>query len=236
VHQAHRGDRGDRADQAEARIERMLDLLRETGTDLRPGAQLHLRRLSKQIHHWNNMLNLVSRKDIGRLETYHFCDSASVLPLLGIESPVRLLDVGGSNGLPGLVLAAISPHVRTHICDSRRKFEGFLEDACGILEDEATYELGRVDSKDFLDKHRGGFDLIVARAVTRLRHLMKWCLPLLAPGGRLVAYKGSRCFEEVDQAQKYFWAHGGRHIMVAGSPWAKHCNPLRLFAIAGIGK
>ena len=229
-------DENQQAYQAEARIEGMLDLLRESGIDPRPDAESHLIRLSKHIRHWNNMLNLVSRKDIGRLETYHFCDSASLLPLLGIESPARLLDVGGSNGLPGLVLAAISPHLRTHICDSRRKYGGFLEAACGILEGEATYELSQVDSKDFLDEHRGGFDLIVARAVTRLRHLLKWCLPLLAPGGRLVAYKGSRCLEEVDQAQKYFWAHGGRHIVVAGSPWATRCNPLRLFTIAGTGK
>ena len=217
-------------------IELMLDLLRKSGIDPRPDAKSHLIELSKHIHHWNNMLNLISRKDIGRLETYHFCDSASVLPLLGIEKPVKLLDVGGSNGLPGLVLAAISPNVRTHICEPRRKFGGFLESACGILDGEASYELDRVDSPGFHEKHLGSFDLIAARAVTKLKHLLKWCLPLLAPGGRLVAYKGSRCLEEVDQAEKYFWSHGGRHVTVAGSPWGKQCNPLRLFTIAGIGK
>jgi 16S rRNA (guanine527-N7)-methyltransferase len=222
--------------QPEARIELMLDLLRKSGIDPRPEARSHLIGLSEHIHHWNKMLNLVSRKDIGRLETYHFCDSASVLPLLGIQKPVRLLDVGGSNGMPGLVLAAISPHLTTHICDSRRKFAGFLETACGILEGEATYELDRVDSQAYLDRHREGFDLIVARAVTKLRHLLKWCLPLLAPRGRLVAYKGSRCLEEVGQAEKYFWRHGGRTLIVARSPWAEHCNPLRVFTIAGTGQ
>jgi 16S rRNA (guanine527-N7)-methyltransferase len=149
---------------------------------------------------------------------------------------VRILDVGGSNGLPGLVLAAASPHVSTHICEPRRKFEGFLETACGILDGEATYELDRADGPGFHDRHSRSFDLIVARAVTKLKHLLKWCLPLLAPGGRLVAYKGSRCLEEVKQAEKHFWSHGGRHIVVAGSPWGKHCNPLRMFAIAGTGK
>jgi len=222
--------------QAQVRIRLMLDLLRESGIDPSPEALARLIGLSERIHHWNNMLNLVSRKDISRLETYHFCDSASVLPLLRIQGPMKLLDVGGSNGLPGLVLAAISPHITTHICDSRRKYGGFLEDACGIFGGEATYEVGRIDSREFLNRHPEKFDLIVARAVTRFKNLLKWCLPLLAPGGRLVAYKGSRCLEEVKEAQKYFWAHGGRHIMVAGSPWASRCNPLRLFTIAGIGK
>jgi len=217
-------------------IDLVLDLLRRSGMDPAPEAKSRLTGLSEHIHHWNNMLNLVSRKDIGRLETYHFCDSASVFPLLGLANPVKLLDVGGSNGLPGLVLTAASPHVSTHICEPRRKFEGFLEAACGIMDGRATYELDRVDSPGFLDKHGRSFDLIVARAVTKLKQLLKWSLPLLAPGGRLVAYKGSRCPDEVGQAEKYFWAHGGRHIVVAGSPWAKMCNPLRLFAIAGIAK
>ncbi|MGD8628659.1 MAG: class I SAM-dependent methyltransferase, partial [bacterium] len=70
---------------------------------------------------------------------------------------------------------------------------------------------------------------------TKLKQLLKWCLPLLAPGGRLVAYKGSRCLEEIKQAEKYFWSHSGRYVIVAGSPWAEQCNPLRLFTISGIG-
>jgi 16S rRNA (guanine527-N7)-methyltransferase len=214
----------------------MVDLLRKSGMDPAPEAESRLSGLSKHIHQWNNMLNLVSRKDIGRLETYHFCDSASVLPLLGIDSQVRLLDIGGSNGLPGLVLTAVSPLIRTHICEPRRKYEGFLEGACGIMDGRATFELDRVDSQSFLDKQSRSFDLIVARAVTKLKQLLKWSLPLLAPGGRLVAYKGSRCLEEVNQAEKYFWTHGGRHIVVAGSPWGERCNPLRLFTIAGIAK
>lgn len=221
---------------AEALIEDMLEELNKSGVSLRPGARTALLELSRRIRHWNNMLNLVSRKDIDRLETYHFCDSVSLLPLIRIDSGVRLLDVGGSNGLPGLVLAGASSHIQSHICDSQRKREAFLDEACGILEGQATYELGRVDSKDFIERHRRGFDLIVARAVTRLRLLLKWCLPLLAPGGRLVAYKGSRALEEVGQAEKYLWGHGGRYVLVADSPWAGRCNPLRIFTIVGIGK
>jgi 16S rRNA (guanine527-N7)-methyltransferase len=221
---------------AEALIARMLEDLRKSGLDLNPGAESSLRALSGSIRHWNNMLNLVSRKDIDRLEAYHFCDSVSLLPLLRIDKPARLLDVGGSNGLPGLVLAAVSPHIRTHICDSQHKRRGFLEEACGPFGDRATYELDRVDSRGFAERHRGGFDLIVARAVTRLRLLMKWCLPLLAPGGRLVAYKGSRGLGEIRQAEKYLWAHGGSYVMAADSPWAIRCNPLRIFTIVGIGR
>ena len=82
-------------------------------------------------------------------------------------------------------------------------------------------------------QHREAFDLIVARAVTTLRSLYKGCMPLLRPGGRIVAYKGSRCLEEVRQAEAWLLKRGGDRLVVIDSPWAKECNPLRMFAIAG---
>ena len=61
------------------------------------------------------------------------------------------------------------------------------------------------------------------------------CAGGLAPraGGFIAAYKGSRCKEEVRQAEAYLWAHGANLVMVLGSPLAAKCNPLRQFAIVG---
>jgi 16S rRNA (guanine527-N7)-methyltransferase len=213
-------------------LEALLRRLEEDGIDLMGDSAQSLRKLGQRIIQWNRMVNLVSRKDLKRLVTYHFCDSASLLPLIRPARQVQALDVGGSNGLPGLVLAAASPHVRVKIVDSRLKRKGFLEEACRDFGPRAKYVLDRVDSQSFEREHSEMFDLIVARAVTRLKLLLKWCMPLLKPGGCLVAYKGSRCFDEIRHAEAYFWSHGGHLIMVVGSPWADQCNPLRLFAIA----
>src|SRR5690606_18770189 len=46
----------------------------------------------------------------------------------------------------------------------------------------------------------GTFDLVVARAVAKLDALANWCLPLLRPGGRLVAMKGPDVAEELKEA------------------------------------
>jgi 16S rRNA (guanine527-N7)-methyltransferase len=143
----------------------------------------------------------------------------------------RILDVGGSNGLPGLVLAAFMPKAKFTICDARQKRRGFLEEVCGQA--RASFEIDRVDSEGFVGRHRDGFDLIVARAVTQMKLLARWCLPLLRPGGTLIAYKGSRCSEEVEQAEGEIFGRGGVLAAVVASPWAETCNPLRLFAIAG---
>lgn len=214
-------------------IRSLIDMLRESGTDVRADAAETLLRLSESIYQWNQMVNLISRKDIERLVTYHFCDAASLLPIIRPGSAIGLLDVGGSNGLPGLVLSALSPDISVTVCDSRRKRQEFLKAACAVLEGRASYVIDRVDSEGFRSQNLARFDLIVARAVTRLNLLLKWCLPLAKPGGIITAYKGSRCGEEVRQAEAYLWSHGANLVMVLGSPFAANCNPFRQFAVVG---
>jgi 16S rRNA (guanine527-N7)-methyltransferase len=212
-------------------VEGLISLLDRSGIALRADAEEHLVRLSGLIDEWNERINLISRKDIARLVSYHFCDAASLLPIINPEVPIRVLDVGGSNGVPGLVLSALSPRVRVEVCDSRRKRGSFMEEACAALGGEASHSVTRVDSQAFAAANAESFDLIVARAVTRLKLLLKWCLPLLRPGGVIAAYKGSRCAGEVKQAEGYMWSHGVNLVMVLGSPFAANCNPFRQFAI-----
>lgn len=250
----------------EGDLDNLFDLVRSWGQPAEAEGKARLAGLAEAICRWNEAINLVSRKDIGRLVSYHFCDSASILPIVGRPSGLRVLDVGGSNGLPGLVLAALLPQVDLTICDARKKRRGFLEEVCGgagagepsrvadsggvasapesagrshvgagpePLFGNARFEMSRVDSETFRERHRGKFDLILARAVTQMRLLVRWCMPLLGSGGRLVAYKGSRCRDEVRQAEADIFGHGGAMAAVVGSPWAEQCNPLRRFAIAG---
>jgi 16S rRNA (guanine527-N7)-methyltransferase len=220
---------------SEEGIVHLVDIVSRSGVEVRAGAGDLLILLSSLIVRWNSKVNLVSRKDIARLVSYHFCDSASVLPLLRPDRDIQALDIGGSNGLPGLVLAALSPHLKVTVCDSKVRRRGFMEEACRELDVGARFEQGRVDDKAFRTQHSGFYDLIVARAVTTLRTLYRWCMPLLAPGGRIVAYKGSRCLDEVRQAEGRLLKGGGTRLVVIDSPWAEECNPLRMFAIAGRG-
>jgi 16S rRNA (guanine527-N7)-methyltransferase len=214
-------------------VEALITMLDRSGVKLRADAPERLVRLGRLIHEWNTRVNLISRKDIARLVSYHFCDAASLLPIIKPEGSIDMLDLGGSNGLPGLVLSALSPNIKVTVCDSRLKRRGFMDEACAALEDAASHVIARVDSDSYLTSNAGRFDLIVARAVTRLRLLLKWCLPLLRPGGYIAAYKGSRSGEEVRQAEGYLWTHGANLVMVLGSPFADKCNPMRRFAIVG---
>jgi 16S rRNA (guanine527-N7)-methyltransferase len=46
------------------------------------------------------------------------------------------------------------------------------------------------------------FDIVTARAVAALDKLLKMCVPLLKPGGALIALKGSKAAEEITNSKK----------------------------------
>lgn len=211
-------------------VEALLGALRQSGVEMRDDAAERLSRLADLILEWNKAMNLISRRDVGRLVTYHFCDSASVLPIIHPQDDLEVVDIGGSNGLPGLVLACICARIKVTVCDSKLKREGFLKAASRVVGDNATYTIDRADGSDFQQTNRERFDLVVARAVTRLRHLLKWALPLVRPGGVIVAYKGSRVLEEIKPAEKHL-LKAGRALIAMASPWAGWCNPLRNFVV-----
>jgi 16S rRNA (guanine527-N7)-methyltransferase len=48
----------------------------------------------------------------------------------------------------------------------------------------------------------GEVDAVVSRAVASLDKLAKWSLPLLRPGGRMLAMKGERAAEEIEEHRR----------------------------------
>jgi 16S rRNA (guanine527-N7)-methyltransferase len=51
------------------------------------------------------------------------------------------------------------------------------------------------------EEHRETYDIVTSRAVAPLPRLLAWCLPLVSPGGRLLALKGSSAADELKAAQ-----------------------------------
>ena len=51
--------------------------------------------------------------------------------------------------------------------------------------------------------------MVTARAVAPLERLSAWCLPLLRPGGRMLALKGSTAAEELERDADAVRAAGG---------------------------
>jgi 16S rRNA (guanine527-N7)-methyltransferase len=114
----------------------------------------------------------------------HVLDCLACLPW--VRGP-RLLDIGSGAGLPGLLLAIVSPDLDCTLVDARTKKVAFLT--------IALHELGLGNARalhlrveDLPPASR--FETVTARAVTALPALWELARPWLAPGGRLLALSG----------------------------------------------
>jgi 16S rRNA (guanine527-N7)-methyltransferase len=149
----------------------------------------------------NRRMNLTRITDRAAAEVQHVGDALTVLPHLPAGA-FRLADVGSGGGVPGIPLAIARPDARVMLVESTKKKAAFLRSAAAELglanvsvSEWRAEEVGRSNSRET-------FDVAVARAVATLDWLAEWCLPLVKPGGKLLAMKGARAAEEVPAAAR----------------------------------
>jgi 16S rRNA (guanine527-N7)-methyltransferase len=75
---------------------------------------------------------------------------------------------------------------------------------------------GRAEELALLPSFREAFDVCVARALARLNILAELCLPLVRPGGFLLAMKARDCGEELAEAESSIALLGGGVESVCG--------------------
>lgn len=138
---------------------------------------------------------VIGPRERERLWSRHLVNSAAAAGLLPRAG--RVADVGSGAGFPGVVLAAMRPDLSFDLVDS-------MERRCSWLQD-AVREMGlrnvRVVHARAEALGSGPYDAVTARAVARLAKLVRLVSDLLAPGSRLLALKGRRAADEVDDAR-----------------------------------
>lgn len=138
---------------------------------------------------------LLGPREAPRLWERHLLNSAGPADLL--EPGCTVADVGSGAGLPGIVLAALRPDLTVLLVEPLLRRTTFLAEAVGRL------GLPNVDVRRGRAEELAGdlqVDAVVARAVAPLDRLAAWSLPLLRPGGRLVALKGGTADDELARA------------------------------------
>lgn len=139
---------------------------------------------------------LIGPREVPRLWERHLLNCAVLTDLL--PGDARLVDVGAGAGLPGLVVAIRRPDIRVDLVESLQRRIDFLAEAVGLLGLEQQVRVVRGRAEDAAVRATvGGADWVTARAVAPLDRLVGWCLPLLAPGGTLLAMKGATAAEEL---------------------------------------
>lgn len=170
-------------------------------------------RYYQELVAWNERVNLTTILDWPAVQAQHFLDSltcALVLPAAARAGPYAVVDVGAGAGFPGLPLKILLPRIRLTLIESTAKKAAFLSHVVAALSlDGVTVLAQRAEEAGRHPDHRERYDLAVARAVAQMSVLAEYALPLVRPGGLLVAQKGREVEEEVAAAAKAFAALGG---------------------------
>ena len=171
---------------------------------------------------WNDAINLTAIRDPAEIARAHVLDSLAAVPLLEGLGIRRFLDLGSGGGFPGLPLTAAIGAQRALLVDSVGKKVRFLETviaATGLATTTAAEQV-RAEALALDPRDREGWPAVTARAVAPLADLVEVALPLVAPGGVLVAWKGASAAAELEAAGPVLRAlHAGPvRILDAGVP------------------
>ena len=149
---------------------------RELGLSLSDEQQAQFERYAAELAAWNERFNLTTITEPAQVETHHFLDSLSALPVLAaaqavglttlLASTARAIDVGSGPGLPGLALKLVWPGLQMTLLEGTGKKVTFLEhmiQVCQLTGIRAVH--GRAEELAGHAPWREGFDLVLARAV-----------------------------------------------------------------------
>ena len=145
----------------------------------------------------NKHVNLTAITDPVEALDLHVVDS-----LLGVEAlesalPGRAVDIGTGAGFPGLPLS-IATGREFVLLEATRKKAGLVR---GFAEKSgAPVRVAAVRAEELALEEAASFSAVTARAVAPLVSLLELASPLLAPGGRLLAYKAKPDDAEVEAA------------------------------------
>jgi 16S rRNA (guanine527-N7)-methyltransferase len=138
---------------------------------------------------------LIGPREVTRLWERHLLNSAAIESLVPVGA--RVVDVGSGAGLPGIPLALVRPDLTVTLLEPLARRVAFLTECVRRLGlERVTVVRGRAEEGP-IRRQLGGADVVTARAVAPLDKLAGWCLPLLRPGGLLLAMKGSTAAAEL---------------------------------------
>jgi 16S rRNA (guanine527-N7)-methyltransferase len=150
---------------------------------------------------------LIGPREVPRLWDRHIMNSAVVIPR--VPQGATVADIGTGAGLPGLVWAIARPDLRVTLVEPLLRRTVFLKQTVADLGLD-NVEVVRARAEDV----GATFDVVTARAVAALDKLARWCMPLVRPGGVLLAMKGQSAADEVKVATATLHRLGATSIVV----------------------
>ena len=168
----------------------------------------------KLLLEWNQKINLTAIIEEKEIILKHFIDSLTCAKYINLGD--KIIDVGAGAGFPGIPIKLVNTSVNSILLmDSLNKRIKFLKEIIDKLKLEGISAVhGRAEDMGNNYEYREKFDVVVARAVSKLSVLVEYCLPFAKIGGRMLSMKGGDVEEEVKQAQKAIRILGGEVVNI----------------------
>lgn len=158
---------------------------------------------------------LLGPRESSRVWDRHLLNCAAIAEL--VPPGARVVDVGSGAGLPGIPLAIARPDLSVVLLESLARRTAFLDEVVDALRLRRV-RVVRSRAEEWVRQQQDAADVATARALAPLDRLAAWCLPLVVPGGRVLAIKGESAAGEVEQHRSTVARLGG------GPPSIKQCG------------
>lgn len=154
---------------------------------------------------------LIGPREVDRLWSRHVLNSAVLAER--VPSGVRVIDVGSGAGFPGVPLAIARPDLDIVLLEPMARRFDWLSEVADLLGLDVEVVRGRAEERSVRSAHAGA-DVVTARAVAPMARLADWCLPLVRPGGSVLALKGASAAEEIERDRDEIRRAGGQQIEI----------------------
>ena len=148
----------------------------------------------------NKLYNLTAITEKESVFLKHFYDSLTIVKIIDLNDE-SLCDLGTGAGFPGMVLKIMFPNLKVTLIDATLKKCKFLEKVIKELKLE-NIKVINARVEEYAKIEREKHDIVTARAVAPLKHLLEYGIPLLKVNGIFVAMKGN-INEELDGIENY---------------------------------
>jgi 16S rRNA (guanine527-N7)-methyltransferase len=155
---------------------------------------------------------VIGPREAPRVWSRHLLNSAALAQFVPPDTTV--VDVGSGAGLPGIPLALARADLSVQLLEPLLRRCRFLESVTGRLDLGSSVLVRRGRAPEAARDLDVAVDVAVARAVAPLDKLTSWSLPLLRPGGLLLALRGQSARSEVEEAKAAIAAAGGGEVAV----------------------
>jgi 16S rRNA (guanine527-N7)-methyltransferase len=143
----------------------------------------------------SDLLGLLGPREMPRLWSRHILNSAVVAEL--VPPGKTVCDIGSGAGLPGIPMAIVLPDTLFTLIEPMERRSDWL---ISVIDELGLKNVDVIRAR--AEEVGEVFDIATARAVSALPKLLRICIPLVRHGGEILALKGSKAAEEIEEAKR----------------------------------